>query len=174
MKIKLLPKKDLKLFWKIQKKYLDKWTYSYLEVQYNLFSNLYIGCYDNNNKLIGLAYGFPKRNMIILQGICVLHKQWRSGLGTKILKYFEKQVKKTGKKIVSVGSAEGFVEKFYLSNGYLPVELQVKDKNYIVLHKEKVKDYIQGNIIREKLRKKYKPKEIIYIMNKKVVKYINN
>src|SRR3989338_2580258 len=103
MEIKVLPQKDLKNFWKIQVEYLDNWSFEYLKKEHSKYPNLYIGCYEDN-KLIGIAYGFIKKEIIILQGIAVKHDIWRKGIGSKILNFFEKQAKHTGKKIISVGS----------------------------------------------------------------------
>jgi len=167
MEIKVLPQKDLKNFWKIQVEYLDNWSFEYLKKEHSKYPNLYIGCYEDN-KLIGIAYGFIKKEIIILQGIAVKHDIWRKGIGSKILNFFEKQAKHTGKKIISVGSAEGFVEKFYLKNGYEPVSIHAKGENHNLFAEKKVKNYEDGLKKREKLRKKYNPKEVIFIMDKKI------
>ncbi len=167
MKLKVLPKKDLKNFWEIQKEYSDKWDFDYLEEEYSRYSELYIGCYDGE-RLIGIAYGFVRGNIVTLQGIAVIHERWRRGIGTKILKFFENRVKLIGKKTVGVGSAEGFVEKFYLKCGYRPVEIQAKDKWGKIVKKERVESYEDGIRKREKLKKLTHPKEIIFIMEKNI------
>jgi N-acetylglutamate synthase-like GNAT family acetyltransferase len=167
MEIKILPQKDIKEFWKLQTEYLDKWTLDHLKTEYSKFPDLYVGCYEEG-KLIGIAHGFIKGDIIILQGIAVKYDTWRKGIGTKILNFFEKQAKQTGKKIISVGSAEGFVEKFYLKNGYNPVEIQAKGEDHHIFAKEKVKDYDDGLKKKDKLRKKLNPKEVIFIMEKRI------
>ena len=167
MEVKILPKKDLKDFWEIQKEYLDKWNFDYLEEEYSRHPELYIGCYDGG-KLIGIAYGFVRGNIVTLQGIAVVHENWRMGIGSKILKFFENMVKQTGKKTIGVGSAEGFVEKFYFKNGYRPVEIQAKDKQGKIIKKEKVESYEDGFRKKEKLKELTRPKEVIFIMEKNI------
>lgn len=166
--VKVLPKEDLKDFWKIQKEYLDNYTFDYVKKNYAENKDLYIGCYVKG-ELAGIAYGSIKKDVVILQGIGVKHKYWRMGLGTKIIHFFHKQANKTGKKIVSVGSAEDDkVEKFYLKNGYKPVLIQAKGKNHFLYAEEKVRGYKTGLKKRDELRKKYNPKEVIFIMDKKL------
>jgi GNAT superfamily N-acetyltransferase len=149
--VKVLPKEDLKIFWKIQKEYLDNYTFEDVKKNFAKNKDLYIGCYIKG-ELVGIAYGFIKKNLVILQGIGVKHKYWRKGLGTKIIKLFHKQAKKTGKKIVSVGSAaDDKVEKFYLKKGYKPVSVQAKGENHFLYAEEKVRGYKTGLKKREKL-----------------------
>jgi hypothetical protein len=190
MKIKLLPKKDLKKFWKMQKQYLDEYTFDYVEKDYKKNKTLYIGAY-NKDRLIGIAYGHPSKNVksdIVLQGITVNHIKTysRKGTGSKILNFFENQVKKLKKKSISLGSAEGYVEKFYLKNNYKPIELVIQvgknklPKNYKRKYKIKGekedKKYkwirmTQKNYdskLQKELKKYFNAKEVIYIFKKKI------
>ena len=134
MQIKLIPEKDLKDFWEIQKQYLKKHTFDYVKKDYFKNKNLYIGCY-HEEKLIGIAYGSVKKDMVILNGIAVKHEFWKKGISKKLLSFFEKQAKKTGKKKISVGAANfpinvvGFYEKL----GYKVVK---RFKKYTIVEKE--------------------------------------
>lgn len=167
MEIKVLPQKDLEAFWKLQTEYLDNWSFNHLKEEFSKYRDLYVGCYEENI-LIGIAYGFIKGEAVILQGVAVRHDIWRRGIGSKILTFFESQAKLTGRKTISVGSAEGFVEQFYLKNGYKPITIQAKDENHYLLAEEKVENYEDGLKKREELRKKLNPQEVIFIMNKKI------
>lgn len=134
MKIKLIPKEDLKDFWQIQKQYLEKHTFDYVKKDYSKNKNLYVGCYKGQ-KLIGIAHGFVKKNMIILSGIAVKHKYWKKSIGKKLLNFFEKQAKKTGKRKISIGAANfpTDVVGFYEKSGYKVVK---RYKKYTIVEKE--------------------------------------
>ena len=154
--IDIRPEKTfVRIFGCLQDEYLDKWSFDYLKKEYSKYPNLYVGCYEDD-QLIGIAYGFIKGKIIILQGMAVKHNIWRKGIGSRILNFFEKQAKQTGMKIISVGSAEGFVE------------IRAKGEDHHLFAKEKVKDYEDGLKKKEKLRNKYNPHEVIFIMNKEI------
>ena len=85
--------------------------------------------------VVGVAFGWPRRYFdpadasFTLDGICIDISLHRSGLGKKLLSRFESAAKSYGAPSVSVGSAGGYVEKFYLSCGYLPKEYKAWDEN---------------------------------------------
>jgi GNAT superfamily N-acetyltransferase len=62
---------------------------------------------------------------VVLDGLAVDGARVREGLGSRLLAAFEERVAAAGFTRVSLGSAEGYVEDFYLQNGYIPVEFQV-------------------------------------------------
>ena len=57
-----------------------------------------------------------------LQGIAVRETVYGQGYGSRMLGFFEQQVKHAGYEAVSLGSAGGYVDRFYLKNGYEPIE----------------------------------------------------
>jgi predicted N-acetyltransferase YhbS len=62
---------------------------------------------------------------VVLDGLAVDGTRTREGVGSLLLAAFEERVAAAGFSRVSLGSAEGYVEDFYLQNGYIPVEFQV-------------------------------------------------
>ncbi len=81
--------------------------------------------------LMGAAYGWPRALVdptdasFTLDGI-VIHWDWmRHGHGKHLLAAFEQAAKGYGAPAVSVGSAGGYVEDFYLGCGYRPKEYKV-------------------------------------------------
>jgi predicted N-acetyltransferase YhbS len=62
---------------------------------------------------------------VVLDGLAVDGDRTRERLGSRLLAAFEERVGAAGFRRVSLGSAEGYVEQFYLQNGYIPVEFQV-------------------------------------------------
>lgn len=79
-----------------------------------------------DGQLIGAAFGWPRRHAdpsddsFTLAGICIAWEHWRKGYGCKLLAAFEDAARSYGAAAVSVGSAGGFVEAFYLGCGYSP------------------------------------------------------
>lgn len=72
--------------------------------------------------VLGCVFGWPtpRPGEYLLDGIAVLYHFWRQGLGSALLHEFQTAVEKKGFQLISLGSAGGFVEKFYLSNGFRP------------------------------------------------------
>ncbi len=69
--------------------------------------------------LRGCAFGRASKRPgeFVLDGIAVESQLWRNGYGSKLLAQFEKAANAYGFHKVSLGSAGGFVEKFYIHNG---------------------------------------------------------
>ncbi|MGN0597209.1 MAG: GNAT family N-acetyltransferase [Ruminiclostridium sp.] len=85
----------------------------------------------DEGQVIGTAFGrdrsvqFPEDDSFELCGIAVRYDYKRKGYGRKLLGEFEKAAEKYGAKAISLGSAEGYAERFYISCGYTPVEYKV-------------------------------------------------
>ena len=155
-------------FHSIQREYLENWTFDYLRNQFQKQPDLYVGSFLEGRGLVGIAYGVVnEEKSAVLQGIAVRYSLWRKGIGSRLLRFFEEWVRKKGCRSVSLGSGEGPAEQFYLKNGYRPIEIKAKSEDGRVLSKENVYDYSDGLRKRELLRSNLKPKEVIFIMEKK-------
>jgi GNAT superfamily N-acetyltransferase len=88
---------------------------------------LFIGCFvRSGGTLVGLCIPASGRGReVSISGIAVRHDLWRQHLGTRLLRRFEREARGHGISRISVGSAGGYVERFYLSNGYRPAELYI-------------------------------------------------
>ncbi len=75
----------------------------------------------------GVAFGWPgkgenpERKNFQLDGIAVSMPYQRRGLGSRLLRAFEQAAVRYGCNTISLGSAGGAAERFYLKNGYRPV-----------------------------------------------------
>ncbi|SFS72856.1 GNAT family N-acetyltransferase [Paenibacillus sp. BC26] len=126
------------------------------------------------SEVVGICYGSPsKRNdaVINLNGIAVnlddSKPYARVGLGTNMLRFFETAVKKRSYQTIGVGSAaDPKVEAFYIKNGFNPKELVVKGSNLEELERVRVDDFESGILRREELKRKYNPREVIFILEK--------
>jgi GNAT superfamily N-acetyltransferase len=138
--IKIIPKEDYDEMKKIVEEYLTG-TEEIKAICEN-FPTAAAGYYICG-KLIGCAYGFASpwgvEAAFSLDGICIVHPYNGAGRGGKLLAFWEKRVYEMGFRSVDLGCAGGYVERFYLKNGYTPIELKIlvkgggwkeKQKNY--------------------------------------------
>lgn len=92
-------------------------------------ADLFVGIFDQGT-LIGICYGmdWPRQpGYVVLEGIATRYDYWRSGAGSQLIGFFEKQVRKRGRHAITVGSAADLkTENFYLKNGYRPIRLCAK------------------------------------------------
>jgi GNAT superfamily N-acetyltransferase len=185
MKIKLLSEKDFDKFYKVVKDYTkEDVNYSKLKRIYGKHPSLFIACYDKS-ELIGEAFGFIKKEDVVLESIAVIAPYWRKGLGSRIIKFFEKQAKNAGKRKIKVGSGpDTKTEDFYVKNGYKPVYLSIRvhekklqktlERKYEAVRGESKGEILELLIktseynpkIREELKKEFKAKEVIYLFEK--------
>ena len=102
-----------------------------------------------NDEIIGAAFGwsreieFPDDTSFALDGIAVRYDFWKNGIGSRLLEHFEKAAELYGAKSVSVGSAGGYVENFYINRGYIPrcYKLWIDDKPVIAKKFNGMTDY---------------------------------
>lgn len=101
-------------------------------------------------ELAGVAFGWPRKldapedSSFTLDGIAVKETLQRNGYGKILLGAFEKAAKEYGYSCISVGSAGGYVEKFYIDNGFVPIEYKICTDNGIELFHEftDLEDYL--------------------------------
>jgi len=125
---RIISTNDLESFKEIQSEYLDKWTADFLKEQFSKSPNLYVGSFLEK-KLVGIAYGsINKENSAVLNGIAVKYALSRNGIGSRLLGFFEEQVRKTGSRRIGLGSGEGFAEQFYLKMDTNPWKLKPSQK----------------------------------------------
>ena len=92
-------------------------------------------------QVIGVAFGWerkldvPTDNSFTLDGIAVEEKYQKNGYGKLLLKAFGTAAKEYGAEFVSVGSAGGYVEKFYIDCGFVPKEYKVWENGSPVVEK---------------------------------------
>ena len=127
MKTRHLTTEDLEEAVQISEEYLGTSPQQFLD-WYQQNQDLFVGIFDNG-RLIGICFGmnFDRQpDTAVLEGIAVLHANWRSGAGSQLIQYFEAQVAKRGKTCITLGSAPDLkTENFYMKNGYVPTQLRV-------------------------------------------------
>ncbi len=89
----------------------------------------------DGNEVIGVAFGWlrsievPEDDSFELNGMAVRYDYQKRTYGKKLLAAFEQAAMMYGASAVSVGSAGGYVEKFYIDCGYYPTEYKVWNDN---------------------------------------------
>lgn len=173
IKIRQVREDDYEKVHQFQCKYSDKEPFEDFVERVKANPDLYLIALDNE-ELVGICYGRPfdgaKDNME-LQGIAVDEEKGYAGkgIGSRMLREFEKTVKNRGFHKISVGSADDpKVEKFYLKNGFKPCQLVAKGPNHEELERLNINNYDSGKKKQEELRKKHEPKEVIFIFEKPI------
>jgi len=189
MKLKIIPKKMLKEADEFQQKILNPKnkkrhrTFGYIKKNYSKKHELFVGVYDNK-RLIGIIFGYIKRNNVLLGEMAIDEKYRGLGLGSKLLNFFEKQIIKIDKNKIILGARKN-VEKFYMKRGYKPILfLQIRHSdvplNYKSLSKYKIikeTNYSDAkrllfevkyvsNVLKNKLAKLFHAYNAIYLFEK--------
>lgn len=129
---KVLEDKDMEKFLCMMREYLpDSEEKTVIEMR-GKYRTAYVGCFEEE-ELIGIAYGFSRQEIdkkdtsFMLDGIALAWEEKAHGLGSKLLDFWEGQVRELGFHRASVGSAPGYPEHFYIKNGYIPIAYKAFD-----------------------------------------------
>lgn len=134
-------------------------TFAEYAENYKKSPELFTACFENN-QMIGACYGWPilherdKIEEIFLSAIAVKPEYQHRGIGSKLFEYWQGQLKRTGNRIIDIGS---IADKFYLSNGCIPVEYCLK------IHKDNFKAQNYGKHTISFIRYAEDPLVVIYI-----------
>jgi len=177
IEINPIKKEDYEKAYAFQCEYLDDESIQEFTLRVESNYDLYLVAM-NDRELVGVCYGSPsKRDIqaIQLDGIAVnLDKEKgyaRKGIGSQLIEEFEKAVEHLGYTKLNLGSADDVkVERFYLKNGFQPYELVAKNYNHEELERVNIEDYETGKRIKEQLRLKHNPDEVIFIFHKQIKK----
>lgn len=173
--IRSIQKEDYEKAHAFQCEYLDYESFDECVARMEANPGLYLTAF-HEEELVGICYGHPSNrgeSAINLQGIAVNLDESKSyarkGIGSALMKQFEKAVKEKGYHKIGLGCADDLkVEHFYLKNGFYPFELVAKSEQGEEHARVNVSDYARGKGIQEQLRQKYKPKEVIFIFEKQI------
>jgi hypothetical protein len=123
--VKIIPESDYTALKQIVDEYLPGTNLTDLEKMCTQFPSTAVGYYIGD-KMVGVCYGFEiDCENFMLDDIAIVQPHNAVGRGGKLIALFEQCVSALGYTNISLGSADGYVERFYLKNGYTPVELKV-------------------------------------------------
>ena len=154
----------------LQQEYLDVEPQAKFIARIETQPELYLVALDGC-AVVGVCYGGPSAKVpstCHVQGIAVnldqsLHYA-RKGIGSKMLSVFRTTAVRLGYQELGLGAAEDEkVEKFYLKNRFMAFELVAKQASGVEIARIPILDYESGVILREDLRRRYQPHEIIFI-----------
>ena len=136
--VKIIPKSDYDVLKSIANEYLSDTN---IEKICKHHPTTIVGYYINDT-LIGVCYGMEiDSENFMLDGIAIVCPYNAKGRGGKLISMFEKCVFALGYKKISLGSAGDYVERFYIKNGYTPIELKIyvdndnlKDRKYPIAY----------------------------------------
>lgn len=100
-------------------------------------------------KVIGVVFGWPRKidvpenESFVIDGVCIQEPFQKHGYGSLLLQAMEHACLLYGCPSISLGSAGGYVEHYYIKNGYEPICYKVYREQGIVVEKEytSVEDY---------------------------------
>jgi len=127
-------------FYRLAEEYLPDCDYKRVRELEKEYSACYLAALVNN-EVIGVAFGWSRRlsdasdATLCLQGIAVTEKWKKNGIGSGLLKEFCAKAVELGCQGVSVGSAGGYVERFYINRGFHPVCYKAYDARGIYVEK---------------------------------------
>lgn len=186
--IRSVHKSDLDDFLDLHNTYVNRdESIEALRDRYQKHPDLFLGAYDNG-ELVGHCLGRPRSDRAVeLEGIAVERSFQQRGIGTELLARFEDRVADLGFQRISLGSAGGYVDKFYIERGYSPVSVLVRyedsavseryrDRGYEIREERMVegtrKLYIEADEFDPghlgAVREEFDDQEAIYIMEKEI------
>ncbi|MBW2964033.1 GNAT family N-acetyltransferase [Candidatus Woesearchaeota archaeon] len=89
--------------------------------------DLFFGCLDDDDNLIGGISGFMAGKRVVIKSIWVLPDFRRQGIGSRLLFFFESRARKKAP-LISAAPIEGYAEHFYMKNGFRPTKLMLRVK----------------------------------------------
>ena len=172
LKNEKIRKDDIRKIFDIRASYIDT-SYEDFSMKMNENKEICFVAYDED-ELVGYCIGestSKKRIWVLLDEIATnINKRKdyeRKGIGSRLIREFEKAVWKQGFQAIGLGSSDKYpVEQFYLKNGYIPTEVVGRDDNGVELFREKIDNYESGAILKEELKKEYNLKEASMIFEK--------
>ena len=141
-------------FYQLVNEYLPDSDPVQLKHYYDLFPKAFLVLLQED-EVIGVAFGWhrklqvPEDDSFVLNGIALRYDHQRKGYGKQLLYAFEQAAKEYGAPAVSLGSAGGYVEKFYIDCGYIPTEYKVWENGSPMVEKrftnlEEYSSYLRG------------------------------
>lgn len=147
--------------------------------------SLFIGAYDDAD-LIGICLGWPTDSGVVqLVGIGVAPDRRGRGIGSRLIEQFEASAGELGMQKITLGSAGGAVDRFYVTHGYSPSKILVRGttetlpSDYRTLGFDVVEEHSEGDSLKiylgvdeydptelQTVRDRFQDEEAIYIMEK--------
>lgn len=127
VEIRPVENSDLPPFRRLHNRYVDRdESLDTVREWHDEHPNLLVGAYVDG-ELVGHALGRPHDDEAVeLAGLSVAESYRRQGVGSELLDAFEKHAADAGFDRVTLGSAGGYVDEFYVENSYEPESVLVR------------------------------------------------
>lgn len=155
--IRSVHESDLDDFLDLHNTYVDRdESIEAIRDRYQAPPDLFLGAYDNR-ELVGHCLGRPRSDRAVeLEGIAVKPSHQQRGIGLELLEQFEDRVAALGYRRISLGSAGGYVDEFYIENGYSPESVLIRCEDVDGSERDRTLGYeISAERIDEGTRKLY-------------------
>lgn len=125
-----LNEENSEIFYGLAAEYLPGSSPEKMQERSKLFPEAFLAL-ECHGKVIGICFGWARGldvsedRSFVLDGIAVRSDFQKNGYGKVLLAAFEKAALGYGYSLISVGSAGGYVEKFYMDCGFVPKEYKV-------------------------------------------------
>lgn len=187
VEIRGVPESDLEAVHEFRTDRVDDRPLATVREWYEENPELFVAAYDGD-EVVGICIGRDgPHEGVELNAIGVAESHTRRGIGSAMVDAFEEQVASLGFDRIGLGSAGGYVDEFYMANGYEPASVLVRlepdevPANYRELGYEIVEERIEDGTKKlyvgvdghdpefvEGVREAFDDPEAIYIMEKRL------
>lgn len=128
-------------FWELMQEYLPDSDPDQARAYCEEYGEAYCAV-ENAEGVVGVIFGWPRRVVVSddssfsLDGIAVEEKWHRKGYGRLLIQAMEKAAALYHCDSISVGSAGGYVEEFYIANGFIPRTYKIYKDGAITVARE--------------------------------------
>jgi len=127
VEIRTVRESELDAFRRLHEVYVDRdESVETLRDRHRARPELFVAAYDDG-ELVGGCLGDPRSDETVeLAGIAVERSHQCRGIGAALLSTFEDRAASLGFRRITLGSAGGYVDEFYVENGYRPDSVLVR------------------------------------------------
>ena len=144
-----LNKDNSEEFYSLAAEYLPGSSPKKMRERAEMFPEAFIAL-EQDGEVIGICFGWarkldaPEDLSFVLNGLAIKSDFQKNGYGKILLDAFEKAAAGYWYSLISVGSAGGYVEKFYMDCGFIPKEYKVWENGSAKIEKtfENTADYL--------------------------------
>lgn len=126
VEVRQVPKSDIEAVYRMRTDRVGDLPLETVREWHEEMPELFVGAYDGG-ELVGICIGREGPGEgVLLDAIAVSPSHVRRGIGSALLDAFEERAASLGYDRVGLGSAGGYVDEFYIANGYEPASVLVR------------------------------------------------
>ena len=126
VKVYQIPKSDVEAVHQMRTDRIGEISLETVQEWYDENAELFVAAYDGGD-IVGICIGRDgPHEGVELNAIGVAESHMRRGIGSAMLDALEERAASLGYDRIGLGSAGGYVDEFYLANGYEPANVLVR------------------------------------------------